>query len=58
MTWELIMLLCLQTGWTIAVDVVIGPQDGICYRAEQGSLVSGKDERFGCDMKKCWVMVH
>ena len=53
MTWELIMLLlCLQTGWTIAVDVVIGPQDGICYRAEQGSLVSGKDECFGCDMKK------
>lgn len=31
----------LQTGWTIVVDVVIGPQDGICYRAERGSLVSG-----------------
>ena len=33
-------LICLQTGWTIVVDVVIGPQDGICYRAERGSLVS------------------
>lgn len=30
----------LGTGWTIAVDVVIGPQDGICYRAEQGSLIT------------------
>ena len=30
----------LQTGWTIAVDVVIGPKDGISYRAERGSLVS------------------
>ena len=33
-------IVTLQTGWTIAVDVVIGPQDGICYRAERGSLVS------------------
>lgn len=30
----------LGTGWTIAVDVVIGPQDGICYRAERGSLIT------------------
>ena len=30
----------VQTGWTIAVDVVIGPKDGISYRAERGSLVS------------------
>lgn len=29
----------LQTGWSIAVDVVIGPKDGISYRAEQGSIV-------------------
>ncbi|CAH3176069.1 unnamed protein product [Porites lobata] len=30
----------LGTGWTIVVDVVIGPQDGICYRAERGSLIT------------------
>lgn len=30
----------LGTGWTIAVDVVIGPQDGISYRAELGSVIT------------------
>ncbi|KAJ7326534.1 Putative serine/threonine protein phosphatase [Desmophyllum pertusum] len=30
----------LGTGWTIAVDVVIGPKDGISYRAERGSLIT------------------
>ncbi|KXJ25084.1 focal adhesion kinase 1 isoform X2 [Exaiptasia diaphana] len=30
----------LGTGWSIAVDVVIGPKDGISYRAEQGSIIT------------------
>ena len=41
--------ICLfQTGWTIAVDVVIGPNDGISYRAEQGSIVS---------LGKMWIVL-
>ena len=36
----MIDLLSFQTGWTIPVHVVIGPIDGISYRAEQGSIVS------------------
>ena len=27
-------------GWTITVGIVIGPRDGISYKAEQGSVVS------------------
>lgn len=30
----------LGTGWTIAVDVVIGPVYGISYRAELGSIIT------------------
>ncbi|XP_032220316.1 focal adhesion kinase 1 isoform X2 [Nematostella vectensis] len=30
----------LGTGWSIAVDIVIGPKDGISYRAEQGSIIT------------------
>jgi hypothetical protein len=30
---------CFQSGWTITVDIVIGPRDGISYKAEQGSVV-------------------
>ncbi|XP_031551093.1 focal adhesion kinase 1-like isoform X2 [Actinia tenebrosa] len=30
----------LGTGWSIPVDVVIGPRDGISYRAEQGSIIT------------------
>lgn len=35
-----------QSGWTITVDIVIGPRDGISYKAEQGSVVSFCFEQF------------
>ncbi|CAB3991780.1 focal adhesion kinase 1-like isoform X1 [Paramuricea clavata] len=30
----------LGSGWTITVDIVIGPRDGISYKAEQGSVIT------------------
>ena len=46
------MFCFLQTGWTIAVDVVIGPKDGISYRAERGSLVSTCTCTFACALNR------
>jgi hypothetical protein len=40
---KLILIKNFQSGWTITVDIVIGPRDGISYKAEQGSVVSLKD---------------
>ena len=33
------MQLIFKSVWSIAVDVVVGPNDGISYRPEQGSKV-------------------